>query len=56
MLKCGQKDNTNYIFGVRSEQIKEAVKEIETAFCPCCGKMIVVGSSNYCSRCGEKLK
>ena len=55
MLKCGQKDNKNYTFGVRSDQIKEAVEEIKTAFCPCCGKMVVVGQSNYCSRCGEKL-
>jgi hypothetical protein len=55
MLKCGQKDNKNYTFGVRNEQIKEAVKDIETAFCPCCGKMVVVGQANYCSRCGEKL-
>lgn len=55
MLKCGQKDNKNYTFGVRVEQIKEAAEEIKTAFCDCCGKMVVVGNAHYCSRCGEKL-
>ena len=55
MLKCGQQDNRNYTFGVKDEQIKVAVEDIKTASCPCCGKIVVVGNSNYCSRCGEKL-
>jgi len=54
ILKCGQKDNTNYTFGVRKEQVKEAIENIKTATCPCCGKM-VIADSTYCSRCGEKI-
>ena len=55
MLKCGQKDNQNYTFGVRLEQIKKSITDIETKFCSQCGKMVVVGISNFCSRCGEKI-
>jgi len=54
MLKCGQKDNKNYTFGVRKDQIKEAAKETKTIACPCCDKMVLANSS-YCSFCGEKI-
>ena len=39
MLKCGQKNNVNYTFGLDSKQIKEAeMKEVCVFVCPACGK------------------
>lgn len=55
ILKCGQKDNLNYTFGVKPEQMEKIAEEIETSFCPVCGRMIVVGM-RYCPRCGEVVK
>jgi len=55
MLKCGQKDNKNYTFGVRQDQIKESdKKEIITAFCYNCGHSCKEGSK-FCSSCGVKM-
>ena len=56
MLKCGQKDNTNYTFGLTDKQIKEAklmeIKEIFT--CPYCGQTSIV-KTRFCPNCGEKI-
>jgi hypothetical protein len=53
MYKCGQKENTNYTFGVKeSSKIKEARRSACT--CSKCGETYssFVG---YCSKCGEKI-
>ena len=53
MLKCGQKDNKNYTFGVTDKQIKEAqVKEISVYTCPECGQTSIVKTS-FCPNCGK---
>ena len=55
MLKCGQKDNEKYTFGVRKEQIKEAeVKEAGKICCGSCGTCLTK-KMKYCPSCGEKL-
>ena len=36
MLKCGQKDNKNYTFGVRKEQIEGQEKEANRICCASC--------------------
>jgi len=54
MLKCGQKDNTKYSFGIKKSQIEE--EKIETyLFCFSCGKKINK-NTNFCPSCGEKVK
>ena len=50
MLKCGQKDNKKYTFGVRKEEVKEATK-ICCAFCGTC----LTKRMSFCPSCGEKL-
>ena len=52
MLKCGQKDNKNYTFGVRKEQIEE--KEVSKICCASCGTCLTKKMS-FCPSCGEKL-
>jgi hypothetical protein len=54
MLKCGQKNNKNYTFGVRKEQINEAEKENQIC-CLKCG-ICFFHKMKYCSNCGEKMK
>lgn len=53
MLKCGQKDNTNYTFGLTKEQ-REEIKTVTKTSCSLCGNLCKV-SSNYCPHCGAKL-
>lgn len=58
MLKCGQKDNTKYTFGMTKE-LKEQREEIEkeamvTIYCSSCSKKCKTGM-NFCPHCGEKL-
>ena len=53
MLKCGQKDNKNYIFGVRKEQIED-VEKVTKQCCIYCGKCFS-GPAQYCPFCGKKL-
>ena len=53
MLKCGQKNNKNYTFGLTNKQIKEA-EVVCTLVCPKCGKKLNK-CMNFCSGCGEKL-
>jgi rRNA maturation endonuclease Nob1 len=54
-LKCSQKNNRNYTFGVTEKQIKEA-QSIEDVIVTCssCGTKMKKGT-NFCSSCGEKL-
>jgi hypothetical protein len=55
MLKCGQKGNTKYIFGLRKEQIEVIEKEaMIMIYCPQCNKPCKKDSS-YCQHCGAKL-
>jgi len=53
MLKCGQKDNKNYTFGVRKEQLEEK-KEASKICCASCGTCFTK-KMKYCPSCGEKL-
>ena len=57
MLKCGQKDNKKYTFGLRKEQMQdgEVAKEaMITIYCSACSRACKK-DSNYCPHCGEKL-
>ena len=55
MLKCGQKDNKNYTFSVRKEQIEELDnKEAGKICCASCGTCLT-SKMNFCPSCGEKL-
>jgi len=53
MLKCGQKDNKNYTFGIKKENIKEA-SNINVIYCSTCGATCK-DNSKFCSACGEKF-
>ena len=57
-LKCGQKNNTKYIFGLRKEQIEaiEDVKEVKVAMksCSICGGSCGA-KSKFCSLCGARV-
>ncbi len=54
MLKCGQKDNKNYTFGVRKEQLEDIEKESSKICCASCGACLT-SRMQYCSSCGKKL-
>lgn len=54
ILKCGQKDNKNYTFGVRKEQLEEQEKQANKICCAACGTC-VIKSMKYCPSCGEAL-
>ena len=52
MLKCGQRDNKNYTFGLRKEQnIKESFTRTSCSKCKTC----IPGGASYCPNCGAKL-
>ncbi len=57
-LKCGQKENTKYTFGLRKEQRDEieTSKEVIAAVihCSSCGKSCRQGSK-FCQNCGAKV-
>jgi len=61
MLKCGQKDNTKYTFGLRKEQISEEGDSVSASNkeyitkCSKCGA-IIQSFSKYCSFCGSEIK
>ena len=52
MYKCGQKENTNYTFGV----IKENSQVKDDIICTCskCGE-VYFSSFKFCSKCGERI-
>jgi hypothetical protein len=54
MLKCGQKDNKRYTFGVRKDQIEEEVKEASKICCGSCGTCLTK-KMKFCPSCGEEL-
>ena len=56
MLKCGEKNNTDYTFGKAQKSIKEAkkVKQSSGKFCTACGNKISA-SASYCSICGSPV-
>ncbi len=59
MLKCGQKNNKNYTFGLRKEQTESFEDLIEKRHeehfcCHKCGSCFPVKTS-YCPNCGSKL-
>jgi len=55
MLKCGQKDNKKYTFGVRKDQMEEIeVKEAAKICCGSCGTCLT-NKMKYCPSCGKEL-
>ena len=60
MLKCGQKDNKKYTFGVRKDQMEEVEakeverKELKKICCGSCGTY-VSSKSSFCPSCGGKV-
>ena len=55
MLKCGQKNNTKYTFGITKEQREAIEKEaMVTIYCSSCSKKCT-GEMNFCPQCGEPL-
>ena len=57
MLKCGQKDNLKYTFGISQEQMEknsQLEKELEeNIFCKKCNARISK-NDKFCKYCGEK--
>jgi len=59
MLKCGQKENTNYTFGIKNSSQKEELNEKisehhNNIYCHKCGKQCQ-NFYDYCPSCGGKL-
>ncbi len=55
MLKCGQKNNTKYTFGITKEQKEEIEKEaMITMYCSSCSAVYKKGSK-FCSNCGKEI-
>ena len=59
MLKCGQKENTNYTFGIKNSSQKEEYNEKisehhNNIYCHKCGKQCQ-NFYEYCPNCGGKL-
>lgn len=56
ILKCGQRDNAKYTFGVTKEQRQTIEKEaMVTIYCSSCSKACKSGV-NFCQHCGEPLR
>ena len=56
-LKCGQKNNTRYTFGLRKEQREEievSKEAMGTIHCSSCGKSCNK-NANFCRHCGAKI-
>ena len=53
ILKCGQKNNQKYTFGIKKEE-KEEEKKICCASCGSCFADITE-DMEFCCACGEKL-
>ncbi len=56
MLKCGEKNNTDYTFGKAEKPIKvaEQRKQASGSFCTACGNKLSAKAS-YCSKCGSPV-
>ena len=56
MLKCGEKNNTDYTFGKSEKTVKVARKKKQASgsFCSACGKKLSAMAS-YCSKCGSPV-
>jgi DNA-directed RNA polymerase subunit RPC12/RpoP len=55
MLKCGQKNNTKYTFGLRKEQVEQELVSHNSGYtCPKCGTWFPE-KIKYCSNCGAKI-
>ncbi len=54
MLKCGQKDNKKYTFGLRKEQMEDETKEANKICCAFCGTCLA-SQMSFCPSCGERL-
>jgi len=57
MLKCGQKENINYTFGIKNSSQKEDLNDQiseHTIYCSKCGKKCQ-NFYEYCPSCGGKL-
>ena len=56
MLKCGEKNNTNYTFGKVEKPVKVAKKRKNSGgnFCTACGNKLAA-SASYCSKCGSPV-
>lgn len=52
MLKCSQKDNKKYTFGLRKEQIEEPKEEL--AVCQVCGREFRGRGLPVCPICATK--
>jgi len=50
MLKCGQKDNKNYTFGIRKEQMRELKVSANKFYCKKCHSEITE-DMGYCPLC-----
>ena len=53
-LKCGQKENTKYTFGLRKEQMEEEIREANKICCASCGTCLTK-KMKFCPSCGEEL-
>jgi rubrerythrin len=54
MLKCGQKDNKDYTFGIRKEgHIRSDKKEIDEIYCHACG-FSMESKNKFCPSCGAE--
>ena len=55
MLKCGEKNNTDYTFGKSEQPIKEAKQDkTVNSFCTACGTKLTAYAS-YCPKCGSPV-
>jgi len=54
MLKCGQKNNENYTFGIKEKENNISQEQIVVCTCPHCGQTSMI-KTNFCSNCGEKM-
>jgi len=55
MLKCGEKNNSNYAFGkIDKNAQKKSINKIQSNFCSACGTKIAE-HENYCYKCGSPV-
>ena len=56
MLKCGEKNNTEYTFGKAKKPVKVAKnnKKAIGSFCTACGTKLS-SKASFCSKCGSPV-